>query len=884
MDWLILVVFIGLFLITGAILSFSNRSTINELRREIKVLQEHINLQARQIGRLNSLISSDRAAPGAIEPSQYQTSQDESLPETVSSPKTAPESPVKPSSAADSISASKKAKAPPATTQGSSFNLDQFIRGNGLLWLGGLVLAMGGIFLARYSIEAGLLSPQLRVIVGTVFGVSLVGAADYLFRHRERFHIHSPYVCAALASGGVITCFAMVLVAYDFYDFIGAQLAFGLLAVVSLVSATLALRFGPLLAWIGVCGAYAVPALVNTGSGNVAALLLYTALVSASAIWIAQSVRQTRLWWLSFLANFGWLVMATFMAGQSHFYTLLLFTLVSVYLFVLSDLMGWSLRVTMTESLPVRTLLMPRKEHLGVMLPVLALAGFLAAQGVPHHLVISAMVLSALFWLVPARYSALDSWAFLGLGFLLFVFIRMPGPQDYSDNLFPFRDNYLFAQVAAWATLAYSGLMYRIWQRPAYLLLLVLGPMSMFALSYALATAEASEFLYPVWAIQLALIAIGGSAIASRVTNNLVQVTLSILANTSITLCMTMLLDAATLTLAIAIQIGVMSYLSWKLRVQLPDWLFKMALMVVAVRLTCAPWLDAYAGQQIVGVHWTLVIYPLVLGILWFSRAYNESHELKRWLEGAFLHVLALFVTTETTFWLVGHYPDFTNLSFREAALLALNWFILSAVYWWRASLALKATRLYQGFGLLLAVGAGLLHVDISVLSNPFIQTVDTGSGLLINWLLILWAIPAVILLTVARLGLTPARSQPFLYALSGILSCFYINGVIRGAYNGGALKLNGALEQAELYTYSIVWLLLATAMIFFSQYKAQLRLRNIGFGVLALVILKAFLVDMAHLEGLYRAVSFIGLGLSLVGIGWLFQKLTHGEKTGETL
>jgi len=29
----------------------------------------------------------------------------------------------------------------------------------------------------------------------------------------------------------------------------------------------------------------------------------------------------------------------------------------------------------------------------------------------------------------------------------------------------------------------------------------------------------------------------------------------------------------------------------------------------------------------------------------------------------------------------------------------------------------------------------------------------------------------------------------------------------------------------------------------------------------------------MSSLEGLYRALSFIGLGLSLVGIGWLFQK-----------
>ena len=47
----------------------------------------------------------------------------------------------------------------------------------------------------------------------------------------------------------------------------------------------------------------------------------------------------------------------------------------------------------------------------------------------------------------------------------------------------------------------------------------------------------------------------------------------------------------------------------------------------------------------------------------------------------------------------------------------------------------------------------------------------------------------------------------------------------------------------------------------------------KLGFGLLTVVLLKAFIIDMSSLEGLYRALSFIGLGLSLVGIGWLFQK-----------
>jgi uncharacterized membrane protein len=40
------------------------------------------------------------------------------------------------------------------------------------------------------------------------------------------------------------------------------------------------------------------------------------------------------------------------------------------------------------------------------------------------------------------------------------------------------------------------------------------------------------------------------------------------------------------------------------------------------------------------------------------------------------------------------------------------------------------------------------------------------------------------------------------------------------------------------------------------------------------LTIGKVFLLDMAGLTGIYRALSFIGLGLVLVGIGWLYQRL----------
>jgi uncharacterized membrane protein len=36
----------------------------------------------------------------------------------------------------------------------------------------------------------------------------------------------------------------------------------------------------------------------------------------------------------------------------------------------------------------------------------------------------------------------------------------------------------------------------------------------------------------------------------------------------------------------------------------------------------------------------------------------------------------------------------------------------------------------------------------------------------------------------------------------------------------------------------------------------------------------KVFVVDLSGLTGPFRALSFIGLGLALVGIGWLYQRL----------
>jgi len=81
------------------------------------------------------------------------------------------------------------------------------------------------------------------------------------------------------------------------------------------------------------------------------------------------------------------------------------------------------------------------------------------------------------------------------------------------------------------------------------------------------------------------------------------------------------------------------------------------------------------------------------------------------------------------------------------------------------------------------------------------------------------------------------------------------------------------SLSVQESYAYSAVWLAFALALFIAGLKLAKQHVRYAGLGVMVRVVLKVFLWDMSSLEGLYRIASFIGLGLCLVGMGWLYQR-----------
>ena len=78
---------------------------------------------------------------------------------------------------------------------------------------------------------------------------------------------------------------------------------------------------------------------------------------------------------------------------------------------------------------------------------------------------------------------------------------------------------------------------------------------------------------------------------------------------------------------------------------------------------------------------------------------------------------------------------------------------------------------------------------------------------------------------------------------------------------------------KSELWAYSGAWLALGAALMA-AGWRSGLRgLRLAALSLVALVAAKVFLVDMAGLGGLWRVLSFLGLGLSLIGLGAFYRR-----------
>ena len=180
----------------------------------------------------------------------------------------------------------------------------------------------------------------------------------------------------------------------------------------------------------------------------------------------------------------------------------------------------------------------------------------------------------------------------------------------------------------------------------------------------------------------------------------------------------------------------------------------------------------------------------------------------------------------------------------------------------------------------ILAVFAAVISIlGLLIAENP-VSSSDSIGGPILNLLLLGYAAPALLalLLSYAVAGARrPAYGNGFA-VLALVMGLAYVTLEIRRLYHGPVLSA-GLSSDAEQYTYSLAWLACGVALLGAGLLFGSRRARLASAAVIGLTIVKAFVIDMSTLTGIYRSLSFIGLGLVLVVIGWLYQRVLFRQR-----
>jgi uncharacterized membrane protein len=184
-------------------------------------------------------------------------------------------------------------------------DLEKFIGENLINKIGILILVLGVGIGTRYAIEHDMISPLARILLGYLLGIGLLGTA---FRLKAKFENFS----AVLLSGAMAILYLLTFAAYDLYQLIPQLVAFGIMVFFTGFTVFAAIQYNqPIIAHLGLVGAYAVPFLLSSGSGQVGILFSYMALLNGGILVVAFQRYWQSLHFTSF--GFTWLIFISWM-------------------------------------------------------------------------------------------------------------------------------------------------------------------------------------------------------------------------------------------------------------------------------------------------------------------------------------------------------------------------------------------------------------------------------------------------------------------------------------------------------------------------------------------------------------------------------------------
>ena len=825
-------------------------------------------------------------------------------------------------------------------------SLEERLGARWAVWVGALALALGGAFLVRFSLEQDLLGPGARIGLAGLFALALLIGGEAL--RRRDFALALPgigpgHVPAALTAAGAVSAFATVYAAFALYDLIAPTSAFLILGGLGLLTMLAAALHGPLLAGLGLIGAFAVPLLTGGEGGQTWPLVPYFAVTTAAAHALAWLRGWRRVALAATVIALLWtlpMLDGPALAAQMH---LLIQTGIAVFVFAIRPYRAIPADIQLPDRGASAVFLVASAVFC---LAVAASPGSAPALWFPAFM-IALMLMAAT---MPALSGAgLAAIATLLVTLYLWPVARealaeptrlMPGPAGNLPWPEAFRRFIAFAIIATLAVVALGfGRLRGAGRMPRritmdYAILFAAAPAAVLMIVYWRLTGAArllEGVAEPAFAVAAALLASAYTLFAARLRGRsgdmapagaLVCGLCAVAALANLALALAFWLDRGMLTVALALAGAGAAFVAQRTGLSLLRYGVGALAVIVALRLAWDPGIvDGDPGRTLI-FNWLLWGYgvPAIAFLAaahWLSR---EARDAMARLSEAMGIVFAVLLV----FFQLRHALHGGVMPVRFDALLDAGLAVLTVLCATLIVLRVDAqrpdavTRIgARLFGLIALVlsGAGLV---LGV--NPLLTDAPVAGGPFLNALLPAYLLPAILAGTIAlmlrnegRRNLTasaeeaarsgqaedakqaeePAPAKPRRFSserlhklqvramavLAFLLQAMWSVAAIRMAFQGPRIGLGNSTGEAELWAYSAMLLLVGLAALVVGLWRNLGWLRLIAASYLLVAAVKVFLVDLAGLGGPIRAASFIALGVVLVGVGLLYQRLLQGRQ-----
>lgn len=765
------------------------------------------------------------------------------------------------------------------------------------VWVGAISLICAAFFLVKYSIELGWLGPMVRVSLGGLFGGALLAAGQWI---GKREHIaNSVRIGQGLVGAGLVALYVSIYAAINLYGLLPPLLGFGSMAAVTALAVVLSLKHGQPIAVFGLLGGLLTPALIGSDDPNALAMFGYL-FVLFSGMFV---VLVRKGWWVLAIAA----VIGVFC--WSAFWFLLAFAASDAIVLVVFAMAITAVVLAITGKRVAENTMAEQEK-----LPVHGLNFTAIAGGV-----------LTIIWLSFEMTLTLFDWSMLGLLSMSVIALAYFQPSVYQKPLWVKLGAslimfFIWAQDAplmdAVAVLVGMSAIYigggalimrqvqdpRFWSGVQAVAALALYSISYYVLDLPQSFLQPFDMFWGLVSLILASLSIYQAAdirekysADNTIREHLVAI-YALAASAFISLGLAIELPWSYLPLAIAGQIMATAWVYQRTQI---CFLKKIMLILTVVFVAMNYEQIALFAEVILQSLWgdtpstrsigTYVLdAPLVkLGVpsvlislaLWVTMKLDDSDK-------TFNHVLlgtAAALAVATAYYV-----------FRELVHVDQNVFVISAGFIERgfmtiacagAGIGLVQLSKHYDVSFLKPWGYGLFHLGMLrfayfdfLIDNPywsksqFVGDIPLLNGITLTYgvgaLLVAWAVYNKDLL-----------SKKNLYKALGFVSLFaFATFTVRQYFHGGYM-IQGSMGSAELYAYSVAWLVtgLGLLSVGIKMVNKTARMASLAFVILA--VFKVFLFDAAELEGLYRVFSFLGLGVSLIGLSYFYTKFVFSNE-----